>query len=477
LRIPTLKQVAISFAKQLKEAFDAGTDILTCFRMYLGFLMQFANPRNDDKPYGQFDTFQIDDMMMSIYNSEIDVTKEILETFWLYTRRGGKTKNLTVVGVFFALLGKLVLWRSSFTDQLNMARYWFNKNPFVVRVVMGQQENHVRTLKTKISFDVISEGKTQSRGCDVIILDEECCIAVDSKKQDVYEKLLPSLGDSKFKHFLHGTTPELNTVAEINFHYLKDKEVRMNTKFVSEHPWQDCPWITKEFIAEERIRHSDDPYYVAMQYELQWTVLGGKVFNNVIREGDPKYSMFPLGFLKSIKPDHGGVDFNGDINEHYLVLIKYDDNFIYVTHEIKFIDLEELFREQYWNISLELEDGLYNDQFTRQTKEMGLRCIYNLNWTGEKGGDSKMSKVQELRNRKIIINKENCPQTFKNLNDCAWNRHALHTEILKTKDQHGLDALLHALHVSDENIYAPDHKEPQASVFQKNKGRFLDYQG
>jgi len=477
--MPTLKQVATKFAKQLRETFESGTDIVSCLRMYLGFLMTFCNKPGADKPLGQFTQWQIDDLIMAVHNSKIDVTKQILEIFLLYTRRGAKTRNLTIGGVFFSLIGKLVLWRSSFTDQLNMAKYWFDKNPFVTKVVMGQQENQVRITNRSppISFDVISEGKTQSRGCDVIILDEECCIAVDSKKQDVYEKLLPSLGDSKFKHFLHGSTPELNTVAEINFHYLKDKEVRMNTKFVSEHPWQDCPWITKEFIAEERIRHSDDPYYVAMQYELQWTVLGGKVFNNVIREGDPKYPMFPLGFLKTIKPDHGGVDFNGDINEHYLVLIKYDDNFIYVTHEIKFIELEELFRERYWNISLELEDGLYNTQFTNDTKTMGLRCIYNLNWTGERGGDSKMAKVQELRKRKIIINKESCPQTFKNLNDCAWNRHALHTEILKTKDQHGLDALLHALHVSDEKIYVPEHPERHASVFQKNKGRFLNYNG
>ena len=76
----------------------------------------------------------IEDMIMCIYNDKIDTSKQTLETFLLYTRRGGKTKNLTAIGVFFSLLGYLVMWRASFTDQLNMAKYWFLKNPFVNKV-------------------------------------------------------------------------------------------------------------------------------------------------------------------------------------------------------------------------------------------------------------------------------------------------------------------------------------------------------
>jgi len=457
----TIQQVAIKFAKQLKEAYHSGTDLVSCFKMYLGFLISFCNDPKESKPLGKFTYWQIDDMLMCIHNTKIDVVKQILETFLLYTRRGGKTKNLTIIGVFFSLLGYTVMWRASYTDQLNAARNWFERNPFVIRVVMGSQDNQVRVVNNNepINFDVIAPGKTQSRYCDLLILDEECLIVTDSAKYDVYEKLRPCLADSKFKHFIHGTTPELNTIAEINYNFLKDQEVRLQTKLVSEHDADDCEWITPEFIENERLLHEDDPYYVDMQYYLKWTVPGGKVFNNVIREGDPAYPMFPLGFLDKIKPTNAGVDFNGDINKHYVGTIAFDDQFIYVLEERTFLDLDVL--REYEHLSLELEDGLYNTQFTDDTKIMGLRCIYNLNWQGETHADKKMARVQNLRKRKIIINKAKCPQLWKNLNDCAWNRHKLRTEIVKTKDQHGLDWLLHAMHESEGGIYISQRGQHQ----------------
>ena len=443
----TLKQVATKLGKQLRAEYKKGVHIIQLFKFYLGFLAMFCNDPDDDKALGRFTKWQIDDMIMCIYNAKVDTVKRILEVFLLYTRRGGKTRNLTIIAVFLAILGYKVMWRASFTDQLNMAKFWFGKNPFFIRAIMGQQDNRIEILHSPaINFDVIAPGKTQSRGVDVLIIDEECMIVKDSAKYDIYEKLRACVLDSRFKHILHGTTSELNTVAEINFFFLKDQEVRDNTRYTAERDCDWCDWITPEVIEGERLLHEDDPYYVDMQYYLKWTVPGGKVFNNIIREGDPKYPEYPLGFLDKIVPQFGGVDFNGDINEHYLVLCDYNDHFVYITHEIKFTDLEELFKLDYQNISLELEDGLYNDQFTKQTKAKGLRCIYNLNWTGEKGGDKKMIRVQELRNRLIIINKGRCPQTWKNLNQCAWNRFKLRTEIVKTKDQHGLDALLHAMH-------------------------------
>jgi len=463
----TLKQAAKQFSKQLKEMYQQGTHITACFRFYLGFLMQFCNDSQEDKALGRFTAWQIKDMLMCVHNDKIDTSKVILETFLLYTRRGGKTRNLTIIAVFFSLLGYLVMWRSSFTDQLAMAKFWFDKNPFTIKVIYGQSDNRVEVIDSPpINFDVIAPGKTQSRGIDVLIIDEECMIVLDSAKYDVYEKLRPCVMDSKFKHIIHGTTPELNTVAEINWNFLKDQEVRLQTTFTAERDWKATSWLTAESIEMERLLHSDDPYYVAMQYELQWTVLGGKVFDNMIREGDPAYPMFPLGFLDKIDPTHAGVDFNGDINKHYIVTIAFDHHFVYVLEETQFLDLTILF--EYAHLSLELEDGLYNDQFTKQTRKLGLSCIYNPNWQGESHADKKMIRVQELRNRKIIINKERCPTTFKNLTNCAFNRHKLRTEIVKTKDQHGLDALLHALHPSAGGLsIIKDGFKEETSLFGK----------
>lgn len=455
-----LSSIADQFQRQLfYEYHENRLHILDCFLMYIGFLIQFANPRYDPKPLGQFTRWQIEDMKMSLYNPKINVKREILETFWLYTRRGGKTRGMTVVCIFLALLGYMGMWRASFTDQLHMAKYWFLKNPFVLKVSYGQTDNRVVIMNSPdISFDVIAPGKTQSRGVDFIGLDEECMIVAGSKKYDVYEKLRPSLADSTFKHFMHGSTPEVDTVAETNYLFLKDEEIRKQTQLVAEHPWQDCHWITAEFIETERLLHADDPYYVALQYELEWTVLGGKVFKNIIRVGDPQYPMFPIGYLDSIKPTHGGVDFNGDINKHYLGTIAYNDSFIFALDEFQFDDLNFLleWHKDKEHVSLELEDGMYNTQFTDDTKEMGLKCNYNMNWTGDKGGDKKMLRVQKARARKIIINKARTPKLYDNLNSCSWNRHKLRTEIRKTKDQHGLDWLLHALHEASGDISIPN---------------------
>jgi len=455
----TLRAAAKQLGRQLRQEYKRGTHIVQLFKFYLGFLAAFCNDPRDSKALGRFSKWQIDDMIMCIYNDKIDTTKRILETFLLYTRRGAKTRNLTIIGVFFSILGKLVMWRSSYTDQLAMSKFWFLKNPFVIKVITGQQDNRVVVIDSPpISFDVISPGKTQSRGVDIILLDEECMIVVDSSKYDVYEKLRPCLMDSQFKHFIHGTTPELNTVAETNWFFLKDQEVRDQTLYTAERDCTWCGWISPESIEMERLLHEDDPYYVDMQYYLKWTVAGGKVFNNVIREGDPAYPMFPEGFLDKIKRTHVGVDFNGDINQHYVGTVAFNDQFIYVLSERKFTDLEVL--REYERYSLELEDGLFNDQFTKTTREMGLRCIYNPNWHGESGGDKKMIRVQELRKRKIIINKGKCPQLWKNLNDCAWNRHKLRTEIIKTKDQHGLDWLLHAVHNPAGDIDVSERGKP-----------------
>ena len=109
--------------------YELTKDDIGAFRYYLGFIKTFAPER-----YRLFTRWQREDMEMSINNPNINVEREVLETAWNYSRRGGKSRGLTVLAVFFALLGKLVIWRSPHADQLGQASQWFNMNPFVKKV-------------------------------------------------------------------------------------------------------------------------------------------------------------------------------------------------------------------------------------------------------------------------------------------------------------------------------------------------------
>ena len=93
--------MCIKFKEQLIELYDNDPKNLTqCFMAYIGFLMEHSL---DDK-YKQFTKWQIEDMLMSVYNPKINTVREVLETAWCYTRRGGKSQKLTVVGIFWSLL-------------------------------------------------------------------------------------------------------------------------------------------------------------------------------------------------------------------------------------------------------------------------------------------------------------------------------------------------------------------------------------
>ena len=99
------RNVCIQFKKQLLSLYNGGVHILDLFDYYLGFLMTHAL---SDR-YKDYTHWQYKDMRMSIYNEHIDVIREVLETAWNYTRRGGKSRNLTVVGVFWSLIDKMVI--------------------------------------------------------------------------------------------------------------------------------------------------------------------------------------------------------------------------------------------------------------------------------------------------------------------------------------------------------------------------------
>ena len=169
------------------------------------------------------------------------------------------------------------------------------------------------------------------------------------------------------------------------------------------------------------------------------------MFEKIIVVGDPKHPQFGYDFLDKVIASTCGVDHNaGDrSNPHYLVTGHYDDNFIYILDEYEFTDLNFLFDHRWDHISMEIEDGLYNIQFTVQEKSMGKDAIFQ-----EFSKELKMERVQMMRERTIIIDKERCPLTYSNLLNAAYKKDSRLVELEKRTDQHGLDCVIHFMHDS-----------------------------
>jgi len=459
--------MCFAFKKMLLEDYEQHGDILRCLKMYIGFLMEYAFVTPKDDSYRRFTDWQIADMCMSTYNPKIDTSEEPLETLWRWSRRLGKTQKETVLAVLGALMDYKVVWRATYTDQLQQAGAWFNMNPFV-RENKISSKNIVGVYGSPdINIAVLSEAKVASRGADWLFYDEGGWCFTDHKKYEYYEASRAMIMDSQDKRITHVSTPAKKTSFRNAWEFLKKQEHKLNTTLTSHHPWSDSTWITQKAIDRERELHSDCPWYIQQNYDAEWVVPGGAVFTNIIEEGDPNGPRKPdgtlkfyNGFLEAFKNkwgvQHWGVDFNGQNTQHYRIGINYDADYVYVLEETKFLDLWEL---DGLSGTTEVEDGLFNNVFTDQLKRMGVQPpVRYAAWGGKQGKyDSakqanydtrKQARVQELQNRKIVINKHDCPTTLKNLHEAGFDKNSRLPKLAKQQDQHGLDALLHAMHKS-----------------------------
>ena len=445
----SLRAACVKFQIQLKEYYNSTQDDVGAFRYYLGFIKTFAPER-----YRLFTRWQREDMEMSISNPKINTKREVLETAWNYTRRGGKSRGLTVLGVFFSLIGKLVIWRSPHADQLGQASQWFSMNPFVKKVSINNLNKVEVYGSPDINISVLSAGKVASREADILIYDEGGWVFKHLALYEFYKASRPMVAASQYRHIIHASTPARNTAFHEEWGNLQDLEIKLGTRFTSTHDDEDCEWITEEWVEMEREKNSDTPWYVDQNYKCMFVVYGGAVFTNVIALGDAHYPEFPYGFLDKITPKYGGVDFNGDVVGHYLIEIDYNDTFVFVLKETKFNDLSDLMRDELFQVSLEVEDGMFNIPFCNDLRRMGFAGIFN-----EWNRDKKHTRVQELRNRTIIIDKARCPLTYRNLMEASYDQKERLPKLEKRTDQHGLDGLLHAIHDRSGKIHYRKHKK------------------
>ena len=318
-------------------------------------------------------------------------------------------------------------------------------NPFVYEEKVITQ-NVVRVYNSPdINISVLSAGRVASREADCLIYDEMGWCFNHLQLYEYYKASRPMIAASSFRHILHASTPAKSTVFHEEWEALKELEYKLETRLTSWHNWKDCPWITAGWVEIERLKNFDCPWYVDQNYEALFVVYGGAIFNNIIALGDLRYPEYCMGYFDMMNTTHGGVDFNGDIVKHYLVKIKYDDKFVYVIDELNFLDLNDLSKLNLWDVrdpfSLEIEDGLFNIPFARDCRRLGIPAIYK-----EFDDYIKAERIADLKARTIIIDKRKCPVTFKNITEAAYDQNSRLPKLEKKTDQHGLDALIHAIH-------------------------------
>ncbi len=362
-------KVATKFANQLLEEYENGTHVLDCFRMYIGYLTLFGGHQGG-KDLRLITPWQMEDMEGAIYNDKVDYTRETLEVIWNKNRRSAKTENATMLATFFAAINKEVKWRSCYMPQMKEARVWYNLNPLVSKVSAHDGLVYLRGKSYyPIDLAVLTTGNVSGVECDVLILDEGGWAFKHMKLYEAYHTVRPLVSASDFKHILHVSTPAKSTAFAEAWDYLLRKEDKKETKFTVLRTADDCPWITPEFIEEERLANIECPWFVQMNYYGEFAVKGGAVFGNYYDVNDSLHVTEELyEQFRRATPRHGGVDWNGNITKHYLVLCYIDADYIFVKKEITFLDINIL-KKYEKTVSLELEDDdPYSDELVQTAK-------------------------------------------------------------------------------------------------------------
>ncbi|KKM81187.1 hypothetical protein LCGC14_1332290, partial [marine sediment metagenome] len=425
------------------------------FRMYMGFLTLFGKytpasagflPKYDMR---RCTPWQMKDMEMTIWNDKVDYTKIALETVQNKNRRSGKTKDSTRTAVFFDLIGLEVKWRSCYRRQLVMAHYWFSMNPFVRKIRYLDNSVELYGPATyPIDIAQLSPGNVTGVECDIAYFDEGAYAIHGLQLYTAYRNARPMVAPSNCKHIIHFSTPAQDTGFEEAWNDAEIEGELLGTQLTIKRTDVDCPWITSEWVEQERIKHIDCPWFVEQNYKGVWVVYGGAVFTNYMDIRDPRVPKEIREGWDDIVSDKGGVDWNVESTKHYLILGKVTPQYVFIKEELKFWDLDFL-KHYHKNVSLEIEDLGFNLPYVRTAKEKGIICRY-FGWDM----DGKMERVRQLQMRTVIIDKSKCPNTFLNFKQAAHDPKYRQPALLKRTDQHGLDGTLHMVHpVGGQIIY------------------------
>jgi hypothetical protein len=301
-------------ATQLIKYLYNEREILKSYQFYINFV----------KKYGQsvdlkrIERFQYEDMVMAITNQEV---------VWLRTRRGGKTRDLSLVNGFWIIVDKDPIWFTPQSDQQKQAIQYFLANPFYSHMKLDYVYFH--GCKNSIEISNLTLGKSASKGKDCITYDEGAKVPKGQLVYDYYKFSRVIIAGKLWegdKHILSASTAARNSAIEEEYELMKT----IHPELISIHPYKDCWWISEDWIKQEELANMGDPWFVDQEYRTLFVNRGGSIFPELF---DIEFKDIPQDLESLYGADFGGTD-------HIIeVKLDHDNKRIYICDESE-VDLE-----------------------------------------------------------------------------------------------------------------------------------------
>jgi hypothetical protein len=433
-------------------------DYKKALKIYLNIIKMYGEVR------GIYDIRNYTDIQIS----DMELTFEHTETLWLRSRRAGKTRDMTVLAIFYTIIGNTVNWFSVTEDQLEAVRTWFELNPFTDTVT--NDKVNILDCKNEINFGILSAGQVVSKGANTLFFDE---LRSCPKKDNKYRYYLSARGQlaaaSNFK-IVSGTTTETGSTEHEQYLNL----LSTDPNAISLHPYQDFPHLSEEFIQHEQDQHQEDPWYVDQEYRCKHVLRGGAVFDNI--------TDCELKDIKDLILTHVGVDINYQEMAVGLHITK-DYKNCYVLFEKQYSWTKDItcydelrspsimYKGRKINIhpkaTIEIENDGYNE------KECMVVCSrisgIPVSWAST-NKDREVGERQAIGRKfeHIYICRANTPNIYDDLTTMVYQK--LKAIYLKDSQHqcHWSDAFLHALNLKDTRMVLSSKLNQDSSGFCKN---------
>ena len=450
MHIPSEEKIlrAVHFIQWLYNKFE----IYKAFRFYINFIKQYA--RTTDLK--RIEPFQFDDMFMAVTN---------FRALWLRTRRGGKTRDLALVNGFWSLVGKECLIFTPQSDQQKQMIQYFLSNPFYSH--SSKDFFYMKCTDKSVEISNLTLGKSASKGKDCISYDEGAKVPRGYLIYDYYKfsrvVIAAKLWEGD-KHLLFASTAARNTAIEEEYNAM----MRDIPEMVSVHPYQDCWWISEDWVQQERDANLNDPWFVDQEYLTLFVNRHGSVFDNVEQlDIEQMRTRFKINYI--------GCDIN---KKEALVFchITDDKKKIYIMCEMEldwvkdqtcynFIKPKGKFTHQGKEFTIddeyyfEVEGMGYNEKEAYWIGSHIKRCYLNFDWKvdGVRGERVAIAKMAT-----IYCDQAFCRNIYQDLINCIY--HPYKGTYLKDSahPNHWTDAFLHAVGAKIGRFIAAGTKDKRA---------------
>lgn len=369
-------------------------------------------------------------------------------------RGGSKTRDMALLCVFFALRQNDIKWFAPSTTQLNQAKKYWRRNPFVMPYNWRSKQVAFINLISGHSFDIaITTAGHMKGGRANIVFFDEMALMTQSMLGDILPVTngMDGVGDGIFLLFF--STPLINTVFEDYTHeYL-----------TLTHDWTEPSWFARSRML--RIKSTISPSKWKTEYCCIFAAMDGQVFElnlvNTPYTGGLRTAQY-YGSDPNPREGYAAVGCRYSDDMHHIV-VNFARNFGPNNNgkNALFAYLGQEITRHY--VEAELEDNgvgkvVWDDfvEYLQTSRRDGL--FHRVDW-GTSGAGDKVMRANTMNKYTIHIWYDNprlsaderkwMKRLWSQMNAVAWTKDG--TKIDKPTDQawHLSDSLMHACQLGE----------------------------